>query len=113
MEQPISVEDFLEVIHPMLEENQYFILPRDKNDFFMDDYMITEEMRKQILLSLTEMNFKKVERNNHPKFSGYVYIFEIWVKLIHRYLNEEELVRLYIKISNQFTRSVIIISFHA
>lgn len=78
----------------------------------VDDYIITEKQRENILLELTVNDFYKFEENNHPKYMGYVYIFKKKVKLLQRYLYECTWVNLYIKFSSIIDNIVIVISFH-
>jgi len=85
---------------------------QDNQDLFMD-YIIDEEKRKWILLSLTAMDFSQIRHNTHKGFEHeLLYVFGKDVKLLRRFTSGEEQVALYIKFNKLESRYVIVISFH-
>lgn len=85
---------------------------QDNQDLFMD-YVITEEKKKEILLSLEASDFSEILPNEHKGFEHeQLYVFGKDVKLLHRFDSGEELVSLYIKFNKLESQFVIVISFH-
>lgn len=85
---------------------------QDNQDLFMD-YIIDEEKRKQILLSLIAMDFSEILQNEHKGFEHErLYVFGKDVKLLHRFGSGEGLISLYIKFNKLEPEYVIVISFH-
>ncbi len=77
------------------------------------DYVIGEEMTREILLSLTADDFCEVAPNEHEEYKHeQLYVFGKDVKLLQRFGVKEETVSLYIKLNKQENQYVIIISFH-
>jgi len=107
-----NIETFLCNAKCYIKNDCYVISPKDKNDNLMEDYIIKESERKQVLLQLTVNDLIKFEKNNHPNYKGYVYVFKKKVQLLHRYLFEKTWVNLYIKFSSIIENFVIVISFH-
>lgn len=110
MEQELGAT--LEEFKKYILEGKYRILARDENYILFEDFCITEDERKQILLDLKLEEFKKKDKSRNKKINGYVYIFNKRVQLLRRYLNEIVDVNLYIKISSYIDKNVIVISFH-
>ena len=77
------------------------------------NYVIDEAKAKEILLSLTAMDFSSVVQNEH---SGYeyekLYIFGKEVNLLERIGMKEKTVPMYIKFNKLENSYVIVISFH-
>lgn len=85
---------------------------QDNQDLFMD-YIINEEKRKQILLSLCATDFSEIRFNTHKGYEyELLYVFGKDVKLLRRFSSGEEQVSLYIKFNKLESRYVIVISFH-
>lgn len=85
---------------------------QDNKDLFMD-YLIDEENRKQILLSLTALDFSEILPNEHAGYEHeMLYVFGKDVNLLHRFCAGEELISLYIKFNKLESNYVIVISFH-
>ena len=111
-----DVEMYLEDVKEAINAGRYRIAMnenrQDNRDLFVD-YVISEEQRKQILLSLEAADFSEI-RHNIPK--GYehelLYVFGKDVKLLNRFGSEEEQVSLYIKFNKLESLYVIVISFH-
>ena len=111
-----EINKYLEEVKKAVRAGRYRIEinnnRQDNQDLFMD-YVITEEQRKQILLSLTPMDFSEVRYNEHKGFEHeLLYIFGKDVNLLPRFGSGEELVSLYIKFNKLESRYVIVISFH-
>ena len=85
---------------------------QDNRNLFMD-YIINEEKRKQILLSLSATDFSEIRNNTHKGYEHeLLYIFGKDVKLLPRFDYGEEQVSLYIKFNKLESQYVIVISFH-
>ncbi len=111
-----EIEKYLEEVKTAINAGRYRVEMNDKRqdnqDLFMD-YVITEEQRKQILLSLTPMDFSEIRLNDHKGFEHeLLYVFGKDVNLLRRFGSGEEQVSLYIKFNKLESRYVIVISFH-
>lgn len=111
-----DIEKYLEEVKTAINAGRYRVEMNDKRqdnqDLFMD-YVITEEQRKQILLSLTPMDFSEIRPNDHKEFEHeLLYAFGKEVNLLCRFGSGEEQVSLYIKFNKLESRYVIVISFH-
>ena len=85
---------------------------KDNIDLFLD-YVIDEARAKEILLSLTVMDFSSVVQNEHPGYEHEkLYIFGKEVSLLERIGLEEKVVPIYIKFNKLENSYVIVISFH-
>ncbi len=111
-----DVEEYLKDVKYAIKAGRYRIETNDKRqdnqDLFIY-YIIDEEKRQQILLSLTAMDFSEIRHNTHVGYEHeLLYVFGKDVTLLPRFGFEEELVPLYIKINKLESRYVIVISFH-
>ena len=69
--------------------------------------------QKQIILSLTAMDFSEILQNEHKGYEHeMLYVFGKDVRLLERNGSEEKTVSLYIKFNKLENRFVIVISFH-
>lgn len=85
---------------------------QDNQDLFFD-YIVNEEKRKEIILSLTVADFFEIRHNTHKGYEHeLLYVFGKDVKLLRRFTSGEEQVSLYIKFNKLESRYVIVISFH-
>lgn len=85
---------------------------QDNQDLFLD-YIVNEEKRKEIILSLTATDFSEIRHNTHKGYEHeLLYVFGKDVKLLRRFTSGEEQVSLYIKFNKLESRYVIVISFH-
>lgn len=112
----IDIERYLEEIKTAINAGKYRVEMNDKRqdnqDLFID-YVIDEEKRKQILISLTATDFSAILPNEHVGFEHeMLYVFGKAVDLLHRFGTGEELVPLYIKFNKLESKYVIVISFH-
>ena len=111
-----DIDEYLEEVKEAIRVGRYRIEMntnrQDNQDLFID-YIINEEKRKQILLSLTAMDFSDIRHNTHRGFEHeLLYVFGKDVKLLQRFGSSEEQVSLYIKFNKLESRYVIVISFH-
>ncbi len=85
---------------------------RDNINLFLD-YVIDEARAKEIILSLTAMDFLEILQNEHKGFEHErLYVFGKDVILLERNGTEEKTVSLYIKFNKLENCFVIVISFH-
>lgn len=111
-----DVEMYLEDVKEAINAGRYRIAMnenrQDNRDLFVD-YVISEEQRKQILLSLEAAGFSEIRHNTHKGYEHeLLYVFGKDVKLLNRFGSEEEQVSLYIKFNKLESLYVIVISFH-
>ena len=111
-----DVEMYLEDVKEAINSGRYRIAMnenrQDNRDLFVD-YVISEEQRKQILLSLEAAHFSEIRHNTHKGYEHeLLYVFGKDVKLLNRFGSEEEQVSLYIKFNKLESLYVIVISFH-
>lgn len=111
-----DIEKYLEEVKAAINAGKYRVEMNDKRqdnqDLFLN-YVIDEEKRKQILLSITAMDFSTILPNEHIGFEHeMLYVFGKGVYLLHRFGIGKELVPLYIKFNKLESKYVIVISFH-
>lgn len=111
-----DIEKYLEDVKEAISVGRYRVEMnenrQDNRDLIMD-YIVDEEKRKQILLSLTAMDFSEIRHNTHIGYEHeLLYVFGKDVKLLRRFDSGEEQVSLYIKFNKLESRYVIVISFH-
>lgn len=112
----VDIEKYLAEVKSAINTGKYRVEMNDRRqdnkDLFMD-YLIDEEMRKQILLSLTALDFSEILPNEHVGYEHeMLYVFGKDVNLLHRFSAGEELIPLYIKFNKLESNYVIVISFH-
>lgn len=111
-----DIEKYLEEVRRAINAGKYRVEMNDRRqenqDLFMD-YVIDEAKRKQILLSLTAMDFSEILPNEHAGYEHeMLYVFGKDVNLLHRFGAGGEEVSLYIKVNKLESKYVIVISFH-
>ena len=85
---------------------------QDNINLFLD-YVIDEAKAKEIILSLTVMDFSEILQNEHKGYEHEnLYVFGKDVSLLERNGTEEKTVSLYIKFNKLENCFVIVISFH-
>ncbi len=85
---------------------------QDNIDLFLD-YVIDETKAKEIILSLTAMDFSEILQNEHKGYEHErLYVFGKDVILLERNGTKEKTVSLYIKFNKLENSFVIVISFH-
>ncbi len=111
-----DVEMYLEDVKEAINAGRYRIAMnenRQDNQHLFVEYVISEEQRKQILLSLEAADFSEIKHNTHKGYEHeLLYVFGRDVKLLNRFGSEEEQVSLYIKFNKLESLYVIVISFH-
>lgn len=111
-----DIEKYLEDVKEAISTGRYRVEMnenRQDNRDLVLDYIVDEEMRKQILLSLTAMDFSEIRHNTHIGYEHeLLYVFGKDVKLLRRFGSGEEQVSLYIKFNKLESRYIIVISFH-
>lgn len=85
---------------------------KDNINLFLN-YVIDEAKAKEIILSLTVMDFSEILQNEHKGYEHEnLYVFGKDVTLLERKGTEEKTVSLYIKFNKLENCFVIVISFH-
>ena len=85
---------------------------QDNINLFLN-YIIDEAKAKEIILSLTVMDFSEILQNEHKGFEHEkLYVFGKDITLLERNGTEEKMVSLYIKVNKLENCFVIVISFH-
>ena len=111
-----EIEQYLSDVKEAINNDRYR-LDRNTNrqdniDLFLN-YVIDEAKAKEILLSLTAMDFSSVVQNEHEGYEHEkLYIFGKEVNLLERIGMEEKVVPIYIKFNKLENSYVIVISFH-
>lgn len=111
-----DIDKYLEEVKAAIDDGRYRVEMndnrQDNQDLFFD-YIISEEERKRILLSLEATDFSEIRHNTHKGYEHErLYVFGKDVKLLRRFSSGEERVSLYIKFNKLESRYVIVISFH-
>lgn len=111
-----DIEKYLEEVKTSINADKYRVEMNDRRqanqDLFMD-YLIDEDKRKQILLSLAALDFSEILPNEHVGYEHeMLYVFGKDENLLYRFGTGEELISLYIKINKLESNYVIVISFH-
>ena len=111
-----DIEQYLFEVKNAVRNDRYRL---DRNDKRQDninlflDYVIDEAKAKDIILSLTAMDFSGILQNEHKGFEHErLYVFGKDVILLERNGTEEKTVSLYIKFNKLDNCFVIVISFH-
>ena len=111
-----EIEQYLFEVKEAVENNKYRIARnnnrQDNIELFLG-YVIDEAKAKEILLSLTVMDFSEILQNDHRGFEHErLYVFGKDVNLLERNGTEKKTVSLYIKFNKLESCFVIVISFH-
>ena len=117
-----DIEQYLSEVKNAVEKDKYRIdridridrnAKRQDNINLFLDYVIDEAKAKEIILSLTAMDFSEILQNEHKGFEHErLYVFGKDVVLLERTGTEEKTVSLYIKFNKLENCFVIVISFH-
>ena len=111
-----DIELYLSEVKEAVENGRYRLdrnARRQGNINLFLDYVINEAKAREIILSLTEMDFSGILRNEHKGFEHeQLYVFGKDVILLERNGTEEKTVSLYIKFNKLDSCFVIVISFH-
>lgn len=111
-----DIEQYLSEVKEAVGNNRYRLDRNEKRqdniDLFLD-YVIDEAKAKDIILSLTVMDFSDILANEHKGYEHErLYVFGKDVTLLERNGSEEKTVSLYIKLNKLENCFVIVISFH-
>ena len=111
-----DIEQYLSEVKDAVEKDNYRLdrnARRQDNINLFLDYVIDEAKAKEIILSLTAMDFSEILQNEHKGFGHeQLYVFGKDVVLLERTGTEEKTVSLYIKFNKLENCFVIVISFH-
>lgn len=111
-----DIELYLSDLKDAVINNRYRIdknLKRQNNINLFLDYVIDEARAKEIILSLTPMDFSEILQNEHKGYEHeLLYVFGKDVMLLERNGTGEKRVSLYIKFNKLENCFVIVISFH-
>ena len=111
-----DIEKYLANVKEAVENDRYRLdrnARRQDNINLFLDYVIDESEAKQIILSLTAMDFSMILQNEHKGYEHEkLYVFGKDVTLLERNGSEEKIVPLYIKFNMLDKCFVIVISFH-
>lgn len=111
-----EIEQYLSEVQEAVENDRYRIdrnAKRPDNINLFLDYIIDEAKAKDIILSLTAMDFSGILQNEHKGFEHErLYMFGKDVNLLERNGTEDKTVSLYIKFNKLENCFVIVISFH-
>ncbi len=111
-----DIEQYLSEVKEAVGNNRYRLDRNEKRqdniDLFLD-YVIDEAKAKDIILSLTVMDFSDILPNEHKGYEHErLYVFGKDVTLLERNGLEEKTISLYIKFNKLENCFVIVISFH-
>ena len=111
-----DIEQYLSEVKEAVEKDNYRLdrnARRQDNINLFLDYVIDETKAKDIILSLTVMDFSEILQNENKGFEHEkLYVFGKDVTLLERNGTEEKTVSLYIKFNKLENCFVIVISFH-
>ena len=111
-----DIEQYLSEVKEAVEKDNYRLdrnTRRQDNINLFLDYVIDESKAKEIILSLTAMDFSEILQNEHKGYEHEnLYVFGKDVTLLERNGTEEKTVSLYIKFNKLENCFVIVISFH-
>lgn len=111
-----NIEQYLSEVKEAVGNDRYWLdrnAKRQDNINLFLDYVIDEPKAKEIILSLTVMDFSEILQNEHKGFEHEkLYVFGKDVTLLERNGTEEKTVSLYIKFNKLDNCFVIVISFH-
>ena len=111
-----DIEQYLSEVKEAVEKDNYRLdrnARRQDNINLFLNYVIDEARAREIILSLTAMDFSEILQNEHKGYEHEnLYVFGKDVTLLERNGTEEKTVSLYIKFNKLENCFVIVISFH-
>lgn len=111
-----DIEQYLSEVKEAVENDRYRLdrnARRQDNIKLFLDYVIDEAKAKEMILSLTVMDFSDILQNEHKGFEHErLYVFGKDITLLERNGTEEKTVSLYIKFNKLENCFVVVISFH-
>lgn len=109
-----KAEAFIKKIKPILLTGDYTIEPTEKNRIFERKFSLTDQKRREILLSLTADDCYQIEPNNNPRYKAdevYKFFKEVELIIFGEFESSKLYLKMYIRESKTYDM-VIIISFH-
>lgn len=111
-----DIDIYLAEVKDAIRKNRYRIeqnFRRQDNINLFIDYVIDENMAKDILLGLTATDFSEILQNEHKGYEHErLYVFGKDVELLERTGNAGRIVSLYIKFNKLENCYVIVVSLH-
>lgn len=111
-----DIEQYLSEVKQAVESDRYRLdrnTKRQDNINLFLNYVIDEAKAKEIILSLTAMDFSQILQNEHKGYEyERLYVFGKEVTLLERSGTNEKEVSLYIKFNKLESSFVIVVSFH-
>lgn len=111
-----DIEQYLSEVKQAVESDKYRLsrnIKRQDNINLFLDYVLDEAKAKEIILSLTAMDFSEILSNEHKGYEHErLYVFGKDVTLLERSGTKEKTLSLYIKFNKLENSFVIVISFH-
>ncbi|MCM1048524.1 MAG: hypothetical protein NC433_08870 [Clostridiales bacterium] len=111
-----DIEQYLSEVKQAVESDRYRLdrnTKRQDNINLFLNYVIDEAKAKEIILSLTAMDFSQILQNEHKGYEHErLYVFGKEVTLLERSGTNEKEVSLYIKFNKLESSFVIVVSFH-
>lgn len=111
-----DIEQYLSEVKEAVRNNKYRLdrnARRQDNINLFLDYIVDSAKAKEIILSLTAMDFSEILQNEHKGYEHErLYVFGKDVILLERNGTKEKIVSLYIKFNKLENSFVIVISFH-
>lgn len=113
-EEKIKAKSFLNEVHACVQTGDFKIEQNTKNKRFERNYPTSPEDKKHMLLSLTEENCVKVDKNNNPSYEDaevFVFIKKFTICVYGEDMPVEMYIKMYIMSLAHYNK-VIVISFH-
>lgn len=111
-----QVEAYLSEVKASVTNGQYRLEINEKRQDNLNlflDYVLDEAGAREIILSLTVMDFSEILQNEHSGFEHErLYVFGKDVRLLERIGSAEKTVSLYIKLNKLESNFVIVVSLH-
>lgn len=109
----VEVGRYLTEIKAYISSDRYTISPRPKNEQLETDFILKEQKKKHILLSLEASDFSHTLQNEHKGYEHEtLYVFGKSVELLERFGCGTRRIPLYIKFNMIRDSAVIVVSFH-
>ena len=108
-----EIAEYLKEVKVYIAKGRYTISTREKNRQLETDYILNEQIKRQIILDLKVEDFSHTLRNKHKGYEHEIlYVFGKEINLLERFGNSTKQIALYIKFNKLENKYLIIISFH-
>lgn len=108
-----EIAEYLKEVKVYIVKGRYTISTREKNRQLETDYILNEQIKRQIILDLKVEDFSHTLRNKHKGYEHEIlYVFGKEINLLERFGNSTKQIALYIKFNKLENKYLIIISFH-